>query len=617
VQAGKGRAAEPSLFFVFAALLLLLAAALLPGNAYRLGAIVLLALACAPWRALPLNAISAVTVLYCAWLLGSAAFATPAYSAEGIYRPLILMATFASVAILSAESRIQLFRAGVALIAALVLLGLLQYLFGLWRFVDNGQRAAATFTTPNTFATAINLFLLPLAAAYLSGVGSARVLNPLLWLFAGLVASQSRGGMLAFLAGLVFIAWCIGWRALWQHPRRGLVLVAGLAAVWCMVVLAPSLLALFGGPDSAATSSNAGGFDIVAGLSGATRLGLGSPDRLEIYAETLKLIFAHPFSGAGANTFHALFEAVKPESLQSAVYVFAHNDYLQHWLEFGAPGLALLAIVVAVALVLALRAHRLAASDPLPLMCGAALASCFAHAMVDFPLYVPCILMLVGAYLGALAAHLGDTPRAARIMRRGAGAGAAISPTIRWMLALCALAWISQPLLAEVAGRNAFAELLSGRADSALYWQSVARRLEPRNGTQYWKEGVILRDQAVAAQDRALAAKADAIFSQGMIADRYQPSNYLERARTYRLHPELFDAAEAGSKALVLTGKALLLRPRSPAVKAEHVRSLAFAGRTVEARRIVEAMQVHNPESRLARGLALELNFAPPNVRTR
>jgi hypothetical protein len=237
--------------------------------------------------------------------------------------------------------------------------------------------------------------------------------------------------------------------------------------------------------------------------------------------------------------------------------------------------------------------------------------------MVDFPLYIPFILMIVGAYLGALAAHLGDTPRAARVVRSGAIAGSMISPTFRWMLALCALAWISQPMLAELAGRNALVNLLAGRADSAMYWQSVARRLEPRSGTQYWTEGVILRDQAVAARDRVLAAKADATFSQGMIADPYQPSNYLERARTYRMHPELFDDTEVRNKALVLTGEALSLRPRSAAVKAEHVRSLAFVGRTVEARRIVEAMQVQNPDSRLARGLAAELDFAPLNVPAR
>ena len=596
---------------------MLLAAALLPGNAYRWGAIVLLAFACAPWRAFPLNALSAAAVLYCGWLLGSAVFATPAYSAEAIYRPLILAAAFAAVALLSDGSRIQLFRAGAALIAALVLLGLLQYLFGLWRFVDNAQRAAATFTTPNTFATAINLFLVPLAAIYLSGRGSARILIPLLWLFAGLVASQSRGGMLAFLVGLAFIGLCVGLRALWRQRKRGMVLLAGLAAVWWAVVLAPGLLALSGGSFDDARPSGAGGFDIVAGLSNTTRLGLGSPDRLEIYAATLNLIYAHPLSGAGANTFYSLFEAVKPESLQSAVYVFAHNDYLQHWLEFGAPGLVLLVLVVAQTLVLARRAYKRGAGDPVPLVCGAALASCFMHALVDFPLYVLLILMLVGAYLGALAANLGDSPRIAKAMRKVAGTGWSLPPIVRWVLALCALAWISQPLLAELAGRNALADLFAGRADSALYWQSVARRLEPRSGTQYWTEGVILRDQAVALHDKALAAKADALFRQGMIADPYQPSNYLERARTYRMHPELFDDTGMRDKALVLTSEALLLRPRSNAVQAEHVRSLAYLGRTAEARRIVEAMQLQNPDSRLARGLAAELKFAPLNGPTR
>lgn len=184
-----------------------------------------------------------------------------------------------------------------------------------------------------------------------------------------------------------------------------------------------------------------------------------------------------------------------------------------------------------------------------------------------------------------------------------------ISPPIRWALALAALAWISQPVIAEVAGQRAVAELLAGRPDKALYWQSVARRLEPRSAAQYWTEGVILRDQAVAAQDRALAAKADAIFAEGTRADPFQVSNYLERARMYRMHPELFDEPGVRQAALALTGKALSLRPYSYAVQAEQARSLAFAGRDADARRIVDAMLAQNPESNLGRGLAAELSM--------
>ena len=40
---------------------------------------------------------------------------------------------------------------------------------------------------------------------------------------------------------------------------------------------------------------------------------------------------------------------------------------------------------------------------------GAAMTSLFAHAAVDFPLYIPALQFLSGAYLGALAEFLRDT----------------------------------------------------------------------------------------------------------------------------------------------------------------------------------------------------------------
>src|SRR5260221_3722753 len=118
----------------------------------------------APERALPANALGAAMVLYCAWQFCSAAFLTPSYSSDSLYFPVILLGGFAAGAALGRPALSLLFCAGAALLALLVLLGLLQFYFGFWHLAHNPQRAAATFITPNTFATAINAFLLPLAA---------------------------------------------------------------------------------------------------------------------------------------------------------------------------------------------------------------------------------------------------------------------------------------------------------------------------------------------------------------------------------------------------------------------------------------------------------------------
>src|SRR5260221_1265950 len=124
----KGGAARPSLL-VFCAGTLLLEASLLPADTYFWWggiALLLFAFRAAPASRLPVNALTIGLALLCAWLFVSAAFLTPHYSANGIYRPLALFSGFAAAAVLGEEALKQLFRAATGLLSPLVLIGLLQ-----------------------------------------------------------------------------------------------------------------------------------------------------------------------------------------------------------------------------------------------------------------------------------------------------------------------------------------------------------------------------------------------------------------------------------------------------------------------------------------------------------
>lgn len=597
MQKLEGRAAWPSLF-VLCAGLSLLAASLFTDRWYQWAGVALLALASAPWRSLPANLLGLVTVSYCAWQLVNAVFVSPVYAAEGIYQPLMLLGAFAAFAAVGRDRAVELFGAGVALVSGLVLLGLLQHFFGIWQFdlpvwrlPENPLRAAATFVTPNSFATAINMFLVPLAGLYLVG-GSRRRLAIVLWLFAGLVASQSRGGMLAFLAGLAFVAVCLGFPVLRQGERRILHLLTGLLAVWIVVAFAGMFVPAAPG-DAARASAIAPWF------------GRGMVDRSDLYAATVGLIREHPVAGAGANMFFPLFEAVKPASLWDSEYFYAHNDYFQAWLEFGAPGIALLLLLVTAALVIARRAHRRAPGDAIPLACGAALATCFAHAVVDFPLYIPFILMLAGAYLGALAAHTGGRlpAPAARFADR---ALYVVSPPIRWALAVAALSWLAQPMLAEMAVLRSIVVLARGEARDGIYWQSVARRLEPRHPAHYWAEATIWREQAILTRNPLLAAQADALFVEGMRVNRYDVGNLLGRINLHRRHPALLKDAASPAEVLSWADRAATLRPQNLTVQAELARTLAYAGKRDLARAKARGLVEQHPNSKFARRLAAE-----------
>jgi len=566
---------------------------------YQWAGVALLALACAPWRSLPANLLGLVTVSYCSWQLANAVFVSPVYAGEGIYQPLMLLGAFVAFAMVDRNRVVELFGAGVALLSALVLLGLMQYFFGIWQFdlavwhlADNPLRPAATFVTPNSFATAINMFLVPLAGLYIVR-GSRRSLAIVLWLFAGLVATQSRGGMLAFLAGLAYVAVCLGLPALREGRRRILLVLAGWIAVWIVVVGAGTL----------AVPVVPGGATLAS--ASAPWMDRGTAERPELYMATLKLIREHPLAGAGANMFFPLFEAVKPASLQDSEYFYAHNDYLQVWLEFGAPGIALLLLLVIASLVIALRAHRRSPGNSTPFVCGAALATCFAHALVDFPLYIPFILMLSGAYLGALAAHSGGRlpAPAARFVDRALDV---VSPPIRWALMLAVLTWLAQPMLAEMAVLRSIVLLARGEAGDGIYWQSVARRLEPRHPAHYWAEATIWREQAILTKNSLLAAQADALFTEGMQVNRYDVANLLGRINLHRRHSDLLTHAAPPAEILAWAERAAALRPQSLIVQAELARTLAYAGKPDLARAKARGLVEQYPNSKFARRLAAE-----------
>jgi O-antigen ligase len=595
LQHVAGRAARPS-FFVFWAGVLLLAASLIPTEIYFWWAglaLLLVPLFTLRRQPLPINALGAALALFCTLLLADAAFLTSRYVAQELYRPMILIAGFAAVATLRAEEFEKLLRAGTALQSLLVLFGLLQVLAGFWPYGLDPARAAATFSTPNTFATAINLFLLPMIALALCGRGGRLSHAAAFWLFAGLLSTQSRGGWVAFMVGVLFIVNYIGLPKTRKDQTRWLGLAAGLAAT----ALAYYALKSLPGERS------------MVGLVTADVVERGTSYRIDLAAVTLGLIAERPVSGAGAGTFWPLYEMAKPPALDIGVtFPFAHNDYLQTWLEFGLAGIVLLGAVIVAGLAMIRKARRARPDDPVPLACGAALAGLFAHALVDYPLYVPFTVMVLGAWLGALAAHGGDAPWAANLRASfGEPLRPLRTPLMAAVTAVALMAWLAQPVAGYFAAHHALQQLFSARVDEALYWQTVARRMEPRSGVRYWEEGVIWRDQALEGGDRSLAAQADALFAAGTRVDPYNPNNFLERARLHRLHSELFERPASAEAILEWSERAVKLRPYMLLTRAEYARALARAGRTDEARSLAQGLASQYPESLFVRQLVEEL----------
>nr|WP_241741356.1 O-antigen ligase family protein [Gemmobacter straminiformis] len=215
--------------------------------------------------------------------------------------------------------------------------------------------------------------------------GDLTVAVGLLFLLIGLVYTQSRLGLAASMTGTAVTLALLRQRAGVTSGR----LAAELLALVAAVLVAVSLVA--------------------AGEGVAERvlfLGNESVDRLAIYAQTLHMLAARPFTGFGMDAFGMAFEAFRaPPLLAPVTYDLAHNSYLMLWAEFGlvfgsVPMLALVAIG-------ALLWRRLRSDDGFRGIAAAglgALALGAVHSLGDFSLEIPAntylLMMILGLGIG-------------------------------------------------------------------------------------------------------------------------------------------------------------------------------------------------------------------------
>ena len=150
--------------------------------------------------------------------------------------------------------------------------------------------------------------------------------------------------------------------------------------------------------------------------------------------------------------------------------------------------------------------------------------------------------------------------------------------------------------------------MAGGEVSGGLYWQSVARRLEPRNPAHYWAEAVIWRELAMETGNRAYWAKVDRLLADGIQANRpYSFSTQMERARLHRRHAQHLEHPAAPAEVLAWVDAALATAPGAFEGQVERARALDYAGRGTEARRLARELLGRRPDSPLARKLVEDL----------
>jgi O-antigen ligase len=300
-----------------------------------------------------------------------------------------------------------------ALLYAVVLAGLASALFGVVRQTAQrgGEGFLLEYLRPNTgYAQFVNknhfAYLAEMALGVLlglvagRGVARAKALVPpalALPLWAALVLSNSRGGILAMLCQVIFLGASFGVTRVrgtghagsFKEEPSALDRVAGSKAARAGLVFALLLTITVGmvwlGGDAVADRVASVGEEVAAGTTDTTRAG-----RKDIWAATWRTFAAHPLTGVG---FGGYWVAVseRHEGSGGLVPRQAHNDYLE---VLASGGLCGAAVVLAFLLLLArgalprLRAgspfERAAALGALTGLCGVAV-----HSLVEFGLHVP------------------------------------------------------------------------------------------------------------------------------------------------------------------------------------------------------------------------------------
>ncbi len=155
----------------------------------------------------------------------------------------------------------------------------------------------------------------------------------------GLIATQSRSALGAWVAGAVYLTW----RELRAHPRQlAVALASGIAVLGIAATAAPSVASRVGHVST----------DLVV-------------DRVQIWRIAWGIVESHPLLGTGPGTFQTMFNQRKPAGFERKWS--AHNLWLHYAVETGLLGLlSILSVVYAAGRAWA-RSGRLtpAGQDPL------------------------------------------------------------------------------------------------------------------------------------------------------------------------------------------------------------------------------------------------------------
>ncbi len=488
----------------------------------------------------------------------------------------------------------------------LALWGLLQYFTGYGYLINVGLRANALFFTPNTYAACLNIVLLPLSVFYCYKKSPEKLLALILILFMALLVSQSRGGWVAFIAGVVFALVWIKTTGFYIDKIKFKKLIISLILVFIAYNII-NLTELNRQERDSSFNEN------INQLIRSDSIVSTMSNRFELYDIAWQRIKQHPFSGYGFHTYQYFQIREQQAPFIGNITRFVHNDYLQLWMETGIFGLVLfISIPIIIIVLLVLLWQRLSARDSIIMLAlTAGLVSFYVHALVDFLFYTPFLLMMYGCYLGYLN-QLFNKYLQGLLHYKLALPKIMIRPVIvKSLIGLVVVGYLSQPAIAQLAFDQA--NRYKNRLDiaSALSAYELARRFAPYESSYYLVEGDIWYHAAKATGKSETAQRADRLFEEGVSANPYRVKNLFWRAMLHRDYPELLSNPVSTKMVLSWLQNVLTWLPHDQKVQAEYVRTLSSMGEYDKAKQLLDSYLRFKPDSRLLKQVKSELGIYP------
>jgi O-antigen ligase len=464
--------------------------------------------------------------------------------------------------------------------AILLLLGLVLALMGIYDALVFERQARAVFETRNTQAAFLNLIVLPASAYFLRLMAEqtparhyAGWLGAVLYvMFFSIFLTASRG---AFLSLAIALAILLALSAR-SASRRGIVLLLALIAAAFL-----------------STNLAHGGGELERRLAELTH----DAARRYIWESSWQMLQAAPWHGIGLGLYYLAYPPYR-NPLDDTAGFFAHNDYLQIWIEVGWPGLALLLAVLAAVLWTFVRLMRRAGVAPAVrleaagLFCG--LLAVAGHSLVDFNFYVLSISMTAGLMLGRLQELAGRALNTATIrLRRPRLIGKQVYPLIVSLLVLLPVSYFAALGMANSYYDKALKQASEGRLQEADASLAAAERLTPSDDripiarADLYRHAISLLPASDQAERQSLYDAALAFLDRAERLNALRSLSYVVRARLYAQNPAL-----AGAQAYALAAgayrQALAHNPRLFQARTEYANLLLAHGEKQAALEVLE-----------------------------